>query len=77
MYRLALALIMLAAAPAAASAAPFGELSPLTVKNPARCLRAIEGAPAAPEPSAPVCPRSAASVQIPARPRDTSEIGQI
>ena len=44
MYRLALALLILAATPAAASAAPFGELSPLTVKSPARCLRAT-GAP--------------------------------
>ena len=44
MYRLALALLILAATPVAASAAPFGELSPLTVKNPARCLRAT-GAP--------------------------------
>ena len=44
MYRLALALLILAATPAAASAAPFGELSPLTVEHPARCLRAT-GAP--------------------------------
>jgi hypothetical protein len=44
MYRLGLALIILAATPAAASAAPFGELSPLTVNNPARCVRAT-GAP--------------------------------
>ena len=77
MYRLALALIMLAAAPAVASAAPFGELSPLTVKNPARCLRAIEGAPAAPEPSAPVV-EIGRVVQIPhglAIRRDRSDIG--
>src|SRR4051794_18035743 len=44
MHRLALALLILAATPAAASAAPFGELSPLTVQHPARCLRAT-GAP--------------------------------
>src|SRR4051812_35770224 len=44
MHRLALALLILAAIPAAASAAPFGELSPLTVRSPARCLRAT-GAP--------------------------------
>jgi hypothetical protein len=44
MSRLALALLILAAAPAAASAAPFGELAPLTVAHPARCLRAT-GAP--------------------------------
>src|SRR3954466_14914896 len=44
MYRLSLALLVLAATPAAASAAPFGELLPLTVKSPARCLRAT-GAP--------------------------------
>jgi len=44
MHRLALALLILAATPAAASAAPFGELSPLTVTHPARCLRAT-GAP--------------------------------
>src|SRR3954451_10457672 len=44
MNRLALALLVLAAMPASASAAPFAELSPLTVKNPARCLRAT-GAP--------------------------------
>ena len=44
MYRLALALLILAATPAAASAAPFGELPPLTVASPARCLRAT-GAP--------------------------------
>jgi hypothetical protein len=44
MYRLALALLILATAPAAAEAAPFGELPTLAVKNPARCLRAT-GAP--------------------------------
>jgi hypothetical protein len=44
MSRLALALLILAATPAAAAAAPFGELAPLTVKSPARCLRAT-GAP--------------------------------
>src|SRR5262245_43629148 len=44
MSRLALALLILAAIPATASAAPFGELPPLTVKSPARCLRAT-GAP--------------------------------
>src|SRR3954471_14682909 len=44
MYRLALALLLLAITPAAAEAAPFGELSPLAVKHPARCLRAT-GAP--------------------------------
>src|SRR3954465_11748272 len=42
--RLALALLVLAALPAAASAAPFGELPPLTVKRPGRCLPAT-GAP--------------------------------
>ena len=44
MYRLALALLILAATPASVSAAPFGELAPLTVEHPARCLRAT-GAP--------------------------------
>jgi hypothetical protein len=44
MYRLALVLLLLAITPAAAEAAPFGELPPLAVKNPARCLRAT-GAP--------------------------------
>jgi hypothetical protein len=44
MHRLALALLILAAAPASAAAAPFGELAPLAVKSPARCLRAT-GAP--------------------------------
>src|SRR3954471_18147657 len=44
MSRLAIALLILAAFPAAAAAAPFGELSPVTVKSPARCLRAT-GAP--------------------------------
>ncbi len=44
MYRLALALLILAMAPAAAEAAPFGELPVQSVQNPARCLRAT-GAP--------------------------------
>src|SRR4051812_33419437 len=44
MYRLALALLILAIAPAAAEAAPFGELPLQPVKDPARCLRAT-GAP--------------------------------
>jgi hypothetical protein len=44
MPRLALALLILAITPAAAHAAPFGELPPLTVEHPARCLRAT-GAP--------------------------------
>jgi hypothetical protein len=44
MYRLALALLILAVTPAAANAAPFGELPPVAVKDPARCLRAT-GAP--------------------------------
>ena len=44
MYRLALALLILAAMPAAAEAAPFGELPPVAVTNAARCLRAT-GAP--------------------------------
>jgi len=44
MYRLALALLILALAPAAAEAAPFGELPVQSVQNPARCLRAT-GAP--------------------------------
>jgi hypothetical protein len=44
MYRLALALLILAIAPAAAEAAPFGELPAAVVKHPARCLRAT-GAP--------------------------------
>src|SRR3954454_18373636 len=44
MYRLALALLILAVAPAAAEAAPFGELPVQPVKDPARCLRAT-GAP--------------------------------
>src|SRR4051812_32811760 len=39
MLRLALVLLLLMPA-AAAEAAPFGELTPLTVKHPARCLRA-------------------------------------
>jgi hypothetical protein len=44
MHRLALALLILTATPAAAHAAPFGELPALAVKTPARCLRAT-GAP--------------------------------
>src|SRR3954469_9059336 len=44
MYRLARALLILAVPPAVGSAAPFGELAPLTVAHPARCLRAT-GAP--------------------------------
>ena len=44
MHRPALALLILAAAPASAAAAPFGELPPLVVRSPARCLRAT-GAP--------------------------------
>ena len=44
MSRLALALLILAVTSAAAKAAPFGELPPVAVKNPARCLRAT-GAP--------------------------------
>src|SRR3954471_16734861 len=43
MLRLALVLLLLMPA-AAAEAGPFGELTPLTVKHPARCLRAT-GAP--------------------------------
>ena len=44
MIRLALALLMLASLPAAADAAPFGELPVQPVAFPARCLRAT-GAP--------------------------------
>ena len=44
MPRIALALAFLLLLPAAADAAPFGELAPLTVKSPGRCLRAT-GAP--------------------------------
>src|SRR5690242_9337327 len=44
MYRLAIALLTLAAVPASASAAPFGAVPPVAVKHPARCLRAT-GAP--------------------------------
>ena len=40
MLRLALALLILATLPAAAAAAPFGELPVQPVQNPARCLRA-------------------------------------
>jgi hypothetical protein len=44
MRRLALALLLLAMLPAAASAAPFGELPPMTVQSRGVCLRAT-GAP--------------------------------
>jgi hypothetical protein len=44
MLRLALVLVLVLLLPAAASAAPFGELAPMTVKSPGSCLRAT-GAP--------------------------------